>query len=137
MNKEELLRAVQWLINQDRIIQAKMDDAGEVVIEVQTKNNRTQFVSVVFDRNEKEEDSVLTYSIIGEPPNDPDVLKQFLAENMDGMYSRIALGPQNLLVQIAKSEVKFLEAEEYLSAIIEIANFADYYEEKYFGVDEH
>ena len=90
---------------------------------------RTQIVRVFLT---DDAEHVVTYSIIGDCPNDSQTLLNLLKENIDGCYSRICILNEQL-VQLYKYSLKELETVEMVKAFDEVSTFADYYENKYFG----
>lgn len=127
MNAFEFHAALKAIISLDVVRGARQVRDGLVMLDILTGDGRSQVVNVDYGSAR-----VTVFSEIGPAPDDRVLLRALLAENMDGYYSRVAI-VGTLLVQVYRYSLEELEPTEFAKALLEVANYADIYERKYFG----
>jgi hypothetical protein len=127
MNTFEFHKTLEAITSLDVVRGARQVRDGLVILDVLTGDGRSQVVNIDYDSNR-----VAVFSEIGPAPQDRVQLWALLAENMDGYYSRVAIVGARL-VQVYRYALDELEPTEFAKALLEVANYADIYERKYFG----
>ena len=135
MNRDEMIQAMSRLAGMSMVLAFSSESPTVYSYEIDTssesRGQRSQVIDVMLSDDGQD---VIAFSHIGEVPANPAVLQNMLKENVDGCYSRLCIA-NNRVAQIYRYEISKLEVREFLSALYELASFADIYEEKYFGGD--
>ncbi len=131
MTRDDYIQAISTLPSYDIVKAYRSESPTKYAFEYYTDDNksRTQVIDVWL---QEENQDVIAISSIGAAPNDAATLKKLLAENVDGHYSRLAIF-ENTLVQVYRYSLEELDAKEMFFGLLEVAKYADIYENKYFG----
>ena len=131
MTRDDYIQAIAKFPSYDFVKAYECESPTQYTYECYTNDerSRTQIINVWL-REEKQD--VIAISTIGDAPNNAVKLKELLMENVDGYYSRLAIF-ENKLVQVYKYSLEELEAKEMFFGFLEVARYADIYENKYFG----
>ena len=132
MIRDDFIKVVNRIAMMRNIVMAyKEENSTSYLYEmfVDDDNKRTQIVNVFLSDDNA---TVFAISKIGDAPNDSSTLTALLEENRDGFYSRLFIY-DNSLYQGYRYKLEELENREFIGAIDEVAHYADFIENKYYG----
>ena len=136
MTVEEFVLAIESFVQLDVVKAHRQVDDTSFVLELWAdleRRDRSQVVQVqLMEGNE----AVFAYSIIGEFPDDPQMLKSILRRAGQSFYSRVSFDNGNL-VQLFLHQLVRTDEARLAEAIYEVASTADAIEEEFFGVDSN